>query len=316
MRSRVTTTRVLAEAIAASDTKPALPGRQRDRLSTATTAAELVTEDTDSRGDSLLTRVTRAWQAAAEPAAEAGARVVRPAHRPGLRPAQPAPRRAAAAVQGRPRRSARRRPPVRADDLHARLGRRGRAPRRDRDRRRAGQPVLRAGADQRASSPGSSAHQVHRPAFFRVPGVRSSARRRARWPNELLGSVELRPGRPAGQRLHLPRPRRQRRAARGPRPLALTLRPPASAPRDPPRARCARTTGRVLAQRHAVRSPGRRPRPRRPGRRPARTSRCGVAPQHPEAEHLRHDAGVRRARAPRRRGAAGRRRGQRVEPGT
>jgi hypothetical protein len=36
---------------------------------------EPVDESADSRGDALLTRVTRAWQAAAAPAADAGARV-------------------------------------------------------------------------------------------------------------------------------------------------------------------------------------------------------------------------------------------------
>ena len=75
MESRVVTTRVLAEAIASSETKPALLagngiGYYGDH------GDEVVTEETDSRGDALLTRVTRAWQAAAEPAAEAGARVV------------------------------------------------------------------------------------------------------------------------------------------------------------------------------------------------------------------------------------------------
>ena len=72
--SRVTTTRVLAEAIAASDRRPAfLAGNgisfYGDRGDT------LLDESADSRGDGLLTSVTRAWQAAADPAATAGARV-------------------------------------------------------------------------------------------------------------------------------------------------------------------------------------------------------------------------------------------------
>jgi uncharacterized protein (TIGR01777 family) len=72
--SRVTTTRVLAEAIAASDRRPAfLAGNgisfYGDRGDT------LLDESADSRGDALLTSVTREWQAAALPAADAGARL-------------------------------------------------------------------------------------------------------------------------------------------------------------------------------------------------------------------------------------------------
>jgi uncharacterized protein (TIGR01777 family) len=72
--SRVTTTRVLAEAIAASERRPAFLagngisfyGERGDTL---------LDESADSRGDALLTSVTREWQAAAEPAAAAGARL-------------------------------------------------------------------------------------------------------------------------------------------------------------------------------------------------------------------------------------------------
>jgi uncharacterized protein len=72
--SRVTTTRVLAEAIAASDRRPAfLAGNgisfYGDR------GDSLLDESADSRGDALLTSVTREWQAAADPATAAGARV-------------------------------------------------------------------------------------------------------------------------------------------------------------------------------------------------------------------------------------------------
>jgi uncharacterized protein (TIGR01777 family) len=74
MNSRVTTTRVLAEAIAASQTKPAfLAGNGIGVYGDH--GSEPVTEDTDSRGDALLTRVCRAWQEAAAPAEQAGARV-------------------------------------------------------------------------------------------------------------------------------------------------------------------------------------------------------------------------------------------------
>lgn len=72
--SRVTTTRVLAEAISKCGRLPAyLAGNgisfYGDR------GAEVLTESAASRGDALLTSVTRDWQEAAQPAADAGARV-------------------------------------------------------------------------------------------------------------------------------------------------------------------------------------------------------------------------------------------------
>ena len=74
MESRVTTTRVLAEAIAASETKPTfLAGNGISFYGDH--GSEPLTEAAETRGDALLTRVSRAWQAATEPAAEAGARV-------------------------------------------------------------------------------------------------------------------------------------------------------------------------------------------------------------------------------------------------
>ena len=72
--SRVTTTRVLAEAVAGSERKPAyLAGNGISYYGDH--GDEVVTEASDSRGDALLTRVTRDWQAAAQPAVDAGARV-------------------------------------------------------------------------------------------------------------------------------------------------------------------------------------------------------------------------------------------------
>ena len=72
--SRVSTTRTLAEAIAASQKKPtflagnavAVYGDHGDQQ---------VTEAGDSRGHALMAEVTRAWEAAAQPAVNAGARV-------------------------------------------------------------------------------------------------------------------------------------------------------------------------------------------------------------------------------------------------
>jgi len=74
MNSRVTTTRVLAEAIADSTTKPAFMAGNGIGIY-GDHGSQPVTEDSGSRGDALLTRVTRAWQDATEPAAAAGARV-------------------------------------------------------------------------------------------------------------------------------------------------------------------------------------------------------------------------------------------------
>lgn len=73
-RSRVTTTRVLAHAIATSDRKPAFlaqnaVGWYGDH------GNEVVDETAESLGDAFMTQVCRAWQAAAQPAIEAGARV-------------------------------------------------------------------------------------------------------------------------------------------------------------------------------------------------------------------------------------------------
>jgi uncharacterized protein (TIGR01777 family) len=70
----VSTTRVLAEAIAASSTGPAfLAGNGISFYGHH--GSEPLTEEADSRGDALLTRVSRAWQQATEPAQAAGARV-------------------------------------------------------------------------------------------------------------------------------------------------------------------------------------------------------------------------------------------------
>lgn len=73
--SRVTTTRVLAEAVAAAGGRAAyLAGNGISYYGDHGQA--VLTEASDSRGRALLTQVTREWQAAADPAAEAGARVV------------------------------------------------------------------------------------------------------------------------------------------------------------------------------------------------------------------------------------------------
>jgi uncharacterized protein len=72
--SRVTTTRTLAEATAASARKPAYLAGNAVAVY-GDHGDHPVTEDGDSRGHTLMGEVTRAWQAAAQPAIDAGARV-------------------------------------------------------------------------------------------------------------------------------------------------------------------------------------------------------------------------------------------------
>jgi uncharacterized protein (TIGR01777 family) len=74
--SRVVTTRVLADAIAGSERKPAfLAGNAVGYYGDH--GDEVVTEESGSNGDSPLTRMCRDWEAAVAPAVEAGARVCR-----------------------------------------------------------------------------------------------------------------------------------------------------------------------------------------------------------------------------------------------
>ncbi len=74
LSSRVTSTAVLAEAIAASDRKPSfLAGNGISYYGDH--GDEPLPETADSRGDAFLTAVTKVWQAAADPAVEAGVRV-------------------------------------------------------------------------------------------------------------------------------------------------------------------------------------------------------------------------------------------------
>lgn len=72
--SRVTTTRVLAEAIADSKRRPAFVAGHAIAWY-GDHGSAVVTEESGSRGDSLLTEVAREWQEAAAPAKAAGARV-------------------------------------------------------------------------------------------------------------------------------------------------------------------------------------------------------------------------------------------------
>ena len=73
--SRVATTRTLAEAVARSERKPVLVA-QNGVAGYGDRGDEVITDDTPTDGDTFIAAVTRRWAAAAEPAAEAGARVV------------------------------------------------------------------------------------------------------------------------------------------------------------------------------------------------------------------------------------------------
>ncbi len=72
--SRVHPTATLADAIARSERKPALIAQNGSSFY-GDRGDEVLTEDSDTGPGSLLTEVTREWQAVTEPAAEAGARV-------------------------------------------------------------------------------------------------------------------------------------------------------------------------------------------------------------------------------------------------
>jgi uncharacterized protein (TIGR01777 family) len=73
--SRLRTTGTLARAIARSERKPAFLA-QNGISGYGDRGAEASTEDTPTDADGFMAQLTRDWEAAAQPAAEAGARVV------------------------------------------------------------------------------------------------------------------------------------------------------------------------------------------------------------------------------------------------
>jgi uncharacterized protein (TIGR01777 family) len=75
LSSRVATTDTMARAIASSSRKPVFLAQNAVGFY-GDHGAEVLTEESSSLGDSLLTQVSRAWQHATSPATEAGARVV------------------------------------------------------------------------------------------------------------------------------------------------------------------------------------------------------------------------------------------------
>lgn len=74
-RSRIQTTSVMARAIAASNNKPVFIAANGISYY-GDHGDDIVTETSTSRGNALLTNITRAWQQATRPASAAGARVI------------------------------------------------------------------------------------------------------------------------------------------------------------------------------------------------------------------------------------------------
>jgi uncharacterized protein (TIGR01777 family) len=72
--SRVVTTSVLADALAASASRPAFIAQNASAWY-GDHGTEVLTEESDTRGDAFMTQVAREWQAATEPASRAGVRV-------------------------------------------------------------------------------------------------------------------------------------------------------------------------------------------------------------------------------------------------
>lgn len=75
LTSRTATTRTLAAAVAASERKPVFLA-QNGIAGYGDRGDAVITEHTPTDADTFMAGVTREWQAATEPAAEAGARVV------------------------------------------------------------------------------------------------------------------------------------------------------------------------------------------------------------------------------------------------
>ena len=86
--SRVTTTRVLAEAIAAVGPPAGVPGRQRHLLLRRPRRPRCSTRAPTAEATPCSPRSRREWQAAAEPGGRRGSPGLRAAHRAGDGPAQ------------------------------------------------------------------------------------------------------------------------------------------------------------------------------------------------------------------------------------
>jgi uncharacterized protein (TIGR01777 family) len=192
MNSRVTTTRVLADAIAASDSLPTFLAGNGIGIY-GDHGSQPVTEMTDSRGDALLTRVSRAWLAATEPARAAGARVcvlhTAPIHDRRSQPLKVLRLQFKAGLGGRLGDGSQYVPMVSARDwvdavIHL----------AENDSARGAFNLCCERAPTNAELTRELARLVHRPALFRAPAF---VLRRAAGPmaNEILGSVNCVPAR-------------------------------------------------------------------------------------------------------------------------
>ena len=158
-----------------------------------------------------MTEVTREWQAAADPAVAAGARVCVLRTAPVMDRAPRPLKQLRLLFQPRPRRPAGRRPAVLPDDLAARLGRR-----RRRTSPSTPPPAGRSTSAARRRRPTPSSPRrwpgpSHRPAFLAVPGSAISLGA-GRMAPELLGSLNVRPDALEDAGYRVPRPRRARGA--------------------------------------------------------------------------------------------------------
>ncbi len=213
-RSRVTTTVLLARTIAEAPEPPAyLAGNgisfYGDR------GAEVLTESEGSRGDAMLTKVTREWQAATKPASDAGARVCILRTAPVLDRESAPLKQLLLPFRLGPRRPAGQRPTVLPGDLVARLGR-PRWPSSPRPTSVSGPVNLCCPATPtNAEFTAALADSVGTPGLARGPLGHPSPRgwrAGARTPR-----LDQRPSRGvAGRWLRIRRPGRPRRARRGP----------------------------------------------------------------------------------------------------
>ena len=281
MNSRVTTTQVLAEAIAASDSQPTFLAGNGIGIY-GDHGDQPVTEMADSRGDALLTRVSRGVAGRDRARPGAGARVcvlhTAPIHDRRSEPLRALRLLFKAGLGGPIGDGSQYVPMISARDwvdavIHL----------AETDSARGSFNLCceeapdQRGAHPRAGPPGAPAGVLPRARVRRTARGRADGQRGAR-----LG--QLRAGEAAGERLQLQRPRRQGRAARGARPeslIPLTRQVPPSS-----RNVIVRVTGRLL--RNGATSPCSSTSP--PATRSKTRSRRDelVAAQHPDREHLRH----------------------------
>ena len=189
--SRISSTRVLAEAIARAERPPAFLAQNGSSFY-GDHGDEVVTEESDSRGDAFLTVLTRDWQAAADPAVEAGARVCVLRTAPVTDRANPLLKLQAPVFKAVPGRPSRRRPAVLPRHLAARLDRGGRPPGSSIPRPPASFNMCAPQTPTNAEYTQAFARAVSRPAFLAAPKPLLKVAAGPMAP-EMLNSINLRP---------------------------------------------------------------------------------------------------------------------------